>query len=172
MTKKIYFTEFETDAWHIFLAASEKGVVKISYGKDSKFEFFSWLEDHFPGYMYEKDDSRLSKYADQVRDYIDGRIKKIDFPIDLQEKGFFKKVLLALRKVPYGKTVTYGDLAAMAGSPRASRAAGTACSKNPLPLVIPCHRVIASGNRLGGYGGGERLKRKLLENEGVTGLKD
>lgn len=170
--KKIYFTEFDSGAWKIFLAASEKGVVKISYGENSKFGFFSWLEDHFPGYMYEKNDTRLKKYARQVRDYIAGRIRKIDFPIDLQEKGFFKQVLLALRKVPYGKTVTYGELAGMAGSPRASRAAGTACSKNPLPLIIPCHRVIASGNRLGGYGGGEKLKKKLLENEGITGLKD
>jgi len=170
--KKIYFTEFDTDAWRIFLAASDKGVVKISYGESSKFGFFSWLEDHFPGYMYEKDDARLEKYARQVRDYIAGKVKRINFPIDLQEKGFFRKVLLALKKVPYGKTVTYGELASMAGSPRASRAAGTACSKNPLPLIIPCHRVISSGNRLGGYGGGERLKRKLLENEGVKGLKD
>ncbi len=170
--KKIYFTEFDTSKWKIFIAANDKGVVKISYGANSKFNFFAWLEDHFPGYMFEKNDSKTKGYVKKIDDYIDGKIKKLDIPIDLQANGFTKKALMALKKVPYGKTVTYGELAAMAGNPRASRAAGTACSKNPLPLVIPCHRVVAAGGRLGKYGGGERLKRKLLENEGVVGLKD
>ncbi|HDS00541.1 MAG TPA: methylated-DNA--[protein]-cysteine S-methyltransferase [candidate division Zixibacteria bacterium] len=170
--KKIYFTEFDSGKWKIYLAASDKGVVKISYGASSKFDFFAWLEDKFPGYMFEKNDSRTSAYASNIKKYINGKIKKLDIPIDLQANGFTKKVLTKLKKVPYGKTVTYGELAAMAGNPRASRAAGTACSKNPIPLVIPCHRVIAAGGRIGKYGGGERLKRKLLENEGVLGLKD
>jgi O-6-methylguanine DNA methyltransferase len=170
--KKIFFTEFKTSFDWMYLAASDKGVVKMSFGKDSNHSFFSWLEDHFPDHMYEKNDTRTKKYVKKIEAYLKGSTKQLDIPVDLHVSGFQRKVLLALMKVPYGKIVTYGELAFKAGNPRASRAAGTACGRNPLPFVIPCHRVVAAGGKLGGYGGGERLKRKLLENEGITGLKD
>jgi methylated-DNA-[protein]-cysteine S-methyltransferase len=170
--KRIFFSEHSTGFGTMFLAASGKGLAKISFGSDSRAGFFSWLEDNFPGYLYEKNDARTLKYVRKIGAFIEGRIKKIDIPIDLKVSGFQGKVLMELKKVPYGEVVTYGELAARAGNPRACRAAGTACRKNPLPFVIPCHRAIAAGGRLGGYGGGEKLKRKLLENEGMTGLKD
>ena len=89
--------------------------------------------------------------------------------------GFRRTVLETLvREVGWGETVSYGELAEMAGRPRAARAVGTAMRSNPLPFVIPCHRVVAAGGRIGGYGGGRNavaLKRRLLEREGVTGLR-
>ena len=89
--------------------------------------------------------------------------------------GFRRVVLETLaREVQWGETVTYGELADLAGRPRAARAAGSAMRDNPLPFVIPCHRVVAAGGRIGGYGGGRNavaLKRRLLEREGVTGLR-
>ena len=83
-----------------------------------------------------------------------------------ERRGFRGEVLAALETVPYGETVSYGELAGMAGRPLASRAVGTAMATNPLPLVVPCHRVIAAGGRLGGYGPGPALKVQLLELEG------
>ena len=82
-------------------------------------------------------------------------------------RGFRGEVLDALEGVPYGETVTYGELAGMAGRPLASRAVGTAMATNPLPVVVPCHRVLAAGGRLGGYGPGLALKERLLRMEGA-----
>ena len=169
---KIYFTEAKTEFDKMFLAATTKGLVKISFGEESRHNFFGWLEEHFANYIYEKNDAKMSRYVKEIKRYLEGKTRELKFPVELVVKGFQKKVLMALREVPYGTVVTYGELAGMAGNPRASRAAGSACKKNPLPFVIPCHRVIAAGNRLGGYGGGERLKKQLLANEGVTGLKE
>jgi methylated-DNA-[protein]-cysteine S-methyltransferase len=101
-----------------------------------------------------------------------GRREQIDVDVDLDGvDGFRRAVLETLRaEVGWGETVTYGELAEMAGRPRAARAAGSALRANPVPFVIPCHRVIAAGGRIGGYGGGRaaiELKRRLLEREGV-----
>ena len=94
-------------------------------------------------------------------------------PLDLDGVDGFRRTVLEtlVREVGWGETVSYGELAAMAGRPRAARAVGTAMASNPLPFVIPCHRVVAAGGRIGGYGGGRNavaLKRSLLAREGVT----
>ena len=104
----------------------------------------------------------------EIREYLAGRRRRFTVPLDIEDlPPFHRKVLRTLRKVPYGKTVTYGQLAARAGRPRSARAVGRAMAANPLPLVIPCHRVVASGGGLGGYGGGLDLKRRLLALEGA-----
>ncbi len=103
-----------------------------------------------------------------VRDYFRGRTLDIDIPVDLSTRTPFQRaVLLALRDVRAGETVSYGELAARAGRPRAARAVGGAVGSNPLPIVIPCHRVLASGGRIGGFGGGLDAKRWLLRHEGL-----
>ena len=168
---KIYYSSFESRYGRIFVAASSKGAVRITAGRTEFDGLLSWLEDHFPGYVYEEDEEFMKKYISQVKDYIAGKKDVIDIPVDLRLNGFTRKALMALRRIPFGCTLTYAELAAKAGNPRAARAAGTACSKNPLPFVIPCHRVVASGNRLGGYGGGEKFKLELLQREGVTNIK-
>ena len=112
----------------------------------------------------------------QLGEWFTGKRHGFDFTIDLDGvEGFRRTVLETLaRDVAWGEIVTYGELAGMAGRPRAARAVGSAMRDNPLPFVIPCHRVVAAGGRIGGYGGGRNavaLKRKLLEREGVTGLR-
>ena len=105
----------------------------------------------------------------RVRDYFaGGRVDFDDVPIDLEWcTDFQRAVAETLRGVPYGETVSYGELAALAGYPNAHRAAGTFCAHNRLPLVLPCHRVVSAGG-IGGYGSlGEGFKRRLLELEGV-----
>lgn len=100
----------------------------------------------------------------QLAAYFDGKLKRFDLPISLDGSGFCLRVWESMQKIPYGKTVTYGELAAMAGSPKAYRSAGSCAGKNPIPIVIPCHRVLAS-NGIGGFGLGLNVKRYLLALE-------
>lgn len=108
----------------------------------------------------------LDHVSREVAEYFAGTRTQFDVPLDLSlARGFRRAVLTELRAVGYGKTVSYGELASLAGNPRASRAAGSACATNPLPIVIPCHRVVRSDGGLGGYGGGLEVKRYLLDLE-------
>ena len=114
--------------------------------------------------------------ARQLDDWFAGKRHAFDVALDLEGiEGFRRTVLETLAaEVPWGETVTYGELAAMAGRPRAARAAGSAMRDNPVPFVIPCHRVVAASNKIGGYGGGRNaiaLKRALLAREGVSTLR-
>ena len=114
--------------------------------------------------------------ARQLDAWFAGKRHAFDVDLDLEGIDGFRRLALETlaREVGWGETVTYGELADLAGRPRAARAAGSAMRDNPLPFVIPCHRVVAAGGRIGGYGGGRNavaLKRKLLEREGVTGLR-
>jgi len=114
-------------------------------------------------------DDLLAGLAGDFRRYVAGR--PVDFtghPIDLTGRPpFHRRALLAARRIPYGQVCTYGWLAKQVGSPRAARAAGQAMAANPLPLVIPCHRVVGAGGALTGFGGGLALKRALLQLEGI-----
>jgi methylated-DNA-[protein]-cysteine S-methyltransferase len=114
--------------------------------------------------------------AKQLDDWFAGRRHEFDLALDLSGvDGFRREVLETLvREVPWGEVVSYGELAALAGRPRAARAVGSAMRNNPIPFVIPCHRVVAAGNKIGGYGGGRNavaLKRELLAREGVSTLR-
>jgi len=114
--------------------------------------------------------------ARQLDDWFTGRRHAFDLTLDLSGvEGFRREVLETLvREVPWGEVVSYGELAALAGRPRAARAVGSAMRNNPIPFVIPCHRVVAAGHKIGGYGGGRNavaLKRELLAREGVSTLR-
>jgi methylated-DNA-[protein]-cysteine S-methyltransferase len=102
--------------------------------------------------------------------YFEGELTDFDLPLDWQlSKDFRRRVLRSIARIPYGQTRSYTQMAKSAGNERAVRAAGTACGSNPLPLVVPCHRVLRSGGGLGGYGGGLPMKEGLLRLEGVLG---
>ena len=114
--------------------------------------------------------------ARQLDDWFAGRRHVFELTLDLSDvDGFRREVLETLvREVPWGEVVSYGELAALAGRPRAARAVGSAMRNNPIPFVIPCHRVVAAGHKIGGYGGGRNavaLKRELLAREGVSTLR-
>lgn len=103
----------------------------------------------------------------QLRDYFAGDRREFDIPLDVAGgSDFQRRVWQAVATIPFGETLTYADVAAMAGNPSAYRAAGTACGANPVSIVIPCHRVIGSDRRLHGYGGGLDIKAWLLQHEG------
>jgi methylated-DNA-[protein]-cysteine S-methyltransferase len=101
----------------------------------------------------------------QLREYGEGKRASFTFPVTPQGSAFDQKVWNALRRIPYGRTATYGQIARRIGKPSAARAVGAANGRNPIPIVIPCHRVVSSGGKLGGYGGGLALKRRLLDLE-------
>lgn len=105
------------------------------------------------------------RVAQELSEYFEGRRSRFTFPIAPVGTAFEGRVWDALRQIPYGETRTYGEIARSLGAPHGARAVGSANRKNPIPIVIPCHRVVAAQGGLGGYGGGLGLKRKLLDLE-------
>ena len=107
----------------------------------------------------------LTQASKQIDEYFNGTRKLFGIPFQLNVPPFYKKVLLEVKKVKYGDTASYGKIARMAGNNKAARAVGTANAKNPLPIIIPCHRIISSNNNIGGYSGGLDKKLYLLGHE-------
>ena len=112
--------------------------------------------------------TRFEQVRRELDEYFSGRRRDFDVPLDrVLMSAFAKKVLTATSAIPYGSVSTYTEMASEAGSPRGSRAAGNALGSNPIPVIVPCHRVLRTGGNLGGYGGGLDRKRWLLELEGA-----
>ena len=112
--------------------------------------------------------AQLDEVRRELDLYFEGRLREFDLPLDWRlSKDFRRRALRAVDRIPYGETRTYTQVATSAGNERAVRAAGTACGSNPIPIVVPCHRVLRTGGGLGGYGGGLPMKQSLLELEGA-----
>jgi methylated-DNA-[protein]-cysteine S-methyltransferase len=118
-----------------------------------------------------KSEPLAKKAIKQIEEYLSGKRSKFDLPLKLEGTDFQKTVWKNLAKIKYGKTISYQELAEKSGSEKAFHAAGGACGKNPCLIVIPCHRVVTKGGKLGGFAGGLDLKRKLLEIEGQESFK-
>ena len=153
----------------VLIAASEKGLCAVMFGKPNKQSLISSIEKMFPEEPVEHRPSSMVPYRQELEDYFAGKRTKFSQPVDLAavRGSFQRKVLNKLAQVPFGRTVTYGELASRAGAPNAARAVGGAMAANPLAVVIPCHRVVASGGGLGGYSAGLSKKKKLLAHEGL-----
>ncbi|PJB82868.1 MAG: cysteine methyltransferase [Acidobacteria bacterium CG_4_9_14_3_um_filter_49_7] len=113
--------------------------------------------------------SLLRDAARELHAYFEGKLTGFSVPLQVEGTAFQTSVWTALQNVPYGKTVSYGELAAQIGKPKAARAIGGAVGKNPIPIIIPCHRVLAAGGKLGGFTGGTDIKEWLLAIEGIRG---
>lgn len=158
--------EIDTPVGHLVLAASSVGVVTISY-EPAEIVLPRLAERVSPRVL--QADRRLDPLRRQLEEYFGGRRTRFDVAIDwVLTRGFRREALGQLARVPFGETVSYAELAQRAGSPRAHRAVGTAMATNPIPIVVPCHRVLRSGGGLGGYGGGLDVKRWLLAHEGCV----
>lgn len=107
----------------------------------------------------------ISEAFGQIDEYLSGKRRRFDLPLDYGVTGFRRSVLEEIERIPYGETRTYKDIAERTDSPKAYRAVGMACATNPLPIIIPCHRVVPSSGGVGSYVGGEALKKRLLEHE-------
>ncbi len=149
------------------VAATPRGLVKVGLPNEDADSVLERLASEVSPRVLEAP-ARLDDARRELDEYFAGRRRDFDLPLDWQltPRGFYLKVLRQLTAVPFGRTVTYGEMAALAGNPRASRAAGTACGSNPIPVVVPCHRVVRAGGAIGNYGGGPEMKRFLLQLEG------
>ncbi|MCL5116477.1 MAG: methylated-DNA--[protein]-cysteine S-methyltransferase [Firmicutes bacterium] len=131
-----------------------------------------WEGPGHPGRALPGDDARLRPYLVELDEYWAGRRHAWTLPLDLRGTPFQLAVWGALQEIPYGKTCTYREVAECVGRPRAVRAAAAAVARNPVPVVVPCHRVVGADGTLTGYQGGLALKKRLLALEGVHGIRD
>jgi methylated-DNA-[protein]-cysteine S-methyltransferase len=151
----------------LLVAATDAGVVRIGFEGESPEHVLDELAHHISPRVVSVP-RRLDAVRTELDEYFAGRRQQFEVAIDTQlSHGFRKLVLEHLVQVPYGRTVSYRDLAVEAGSPGASRAVGSAMATNPIPIVVPCHRVLRTGGGLGGYGGGLPVKEFLLRLEGA-----
>lgn len=162
--EKIYYASFES-SWlgMVFVASTERGVCAVDFLTSEK-AFLKNLREQFSDGVI-KDPLRNKEVLLQLKGYLKGKVKKFHCRLDLKGTPFQKKVWSALAKIPYGQTRSYQDIARAIGHPRAFRAVGNANGANPIPLIIPCHRVIESNGGLGGFGHGLNVKKKLLDFE-------
>jgi AraC family transcriptional regulator of adaptative response/methylated-DNA-[protein]-cysteine methyltransferase len=161
----IRFTIVDSPIGRLLIAATERGVCSVRIGDDDG-RLAEELHREFPRAAHiERDDDALEGWAGALRRNLDGSEPDLDLPLDIRATSFQRRVWEALRAIPYGETRTYGEIAAAVGSPRAARAVGQACGANPVSIIVPCHRVVAGGGKLGGYGWGLERKRWLLEHE-------
>lgn len=159
------YASYESGMGRIFIASSDEGITDVfisSGGPEAAF-----MERFKKRGAPVLDNGYFSKAFKELDRYFAGRPVIFDLPLDLRGTSFEIKVWRAIARIPYGQTRSYGDVASMIRSPLAARAVGGACGANPVPIVIPCHRVIRSGGSLGGYTGGLDIKKALLKIEGV-----
>lgn len=165
MAETIRFARMTSPLGPLVLAASDQGLCHISYGEDHEMDFVLALQARFPSARVVRDDKGLQPWARQIKAYWSGQNRRFPLSVDLRGLTEFQQsVLQATRKIPFGQTRSYQDVARSIGAPRAYRAVGSALGRNPLPIVIPCHRVV-SASGIGGYTGGLHRKLRLMELE-------
>jgi methylated-DNA-[protein]-cysteine S-methyltransferase len=163
------FTRLPSPLGRLLVVDGPEGLVRIAFEEEPEDRVLAEVAAAF-GPRIVASDRELAIERDSLSAYLEGQTTVLDLPVDLRltRSPFRRAVLEALhRDVPRGQTITYGELAAHAGNRRAARAAGTACARNPVPLVVPCHRVLPGSGGIGSYGGGPARKRALLELEGA-----
>ncbi|WP_236796274.1 methylated-DNA--[protein]-cysteine S-methyltransferase [Amycolatopsis sp. GM8] len=156
----VAYRTVDTPVGTLLLASTGQGLVRVAYDRHD--EVLAALAEAVSPRILNAPD-RLDSAARQLDEYFGGRRRRFELPLDLRlAKGFRRQVLSHLPEIAYGRTESYAEVARAAGSPRAVRAVGTACATNPLPVIIPCHRVIRSDGGYGAYVGGESVKKTLL----------
>lgn len=164
----VAFTVVDTPVGPLSLAATSRGLVQVAFLFGKIDEVLADLGRRVSPRVVESP-ARLHGVTAQLDEYFQGRRRRFDVPLDLRLiRGFQRDVLRATRRIPYGRVATYRTVSVRAGNPKAVRAAGSALGANPIPIVIPCHRVLRTDGTLGGYGGGLDRKRLLLELEGAV----
>jgi methylated-DNA-[protein]-cysteine S-methyltransferase len=155
-----YYTTIETPIGDLVLAGTREALRRIVFAGDAAAlqpEEEGWTESRAP----------FREAIRQLRAYFAGGLRAFDLPLDPEGTAFQRSVWEAMRRIPYGATASYVEIARRIGKPAAPRAVGAASGRNPLPIVIPCHRVIGTNGQLTGYGGGLAIKRALLSLEGA-----
>lgn len=161
------YTTTDSPFGPLLLAQSKRGLVRVGLPNQDPDALLAELAERVSPRVLEAP-AELDEARRELDLYFDGKLDRFELPLDWSLSGGFRlRVLRAINRIPYGQTRSYTEMARKAGNERAVRAAGTACGSNPIPLVVPCHRVLRTGGALGGYGGGLPMKQALLELEGV-----
>jgi methylated-DNA-[protein]-cysteine S-methyltransferase len=163
----VHYRTVDSPLGPLLVAATEAGIVRVAFDREGLDAVLQSLADRV-GPRVLRTPKRLDPVAKELDEYFAGSRRAFDVPLDLRlARGFRLAALERLREVGYGHTVSYAALAAAAGRPAAVRATGTACATNPLPLLVPCHRVVRSDGSVGAYLGGPEAKLRLLALEGA-----
>jgi methylated-DNA-[protein]-cysteine S-methyltransferase len=169
----VAYTEVDSPFGKMLVAGSDRGLLRVAFPHrkgDALRDWSALLEEIatvISPRMLEAPE-RLDDVRRQLDAYFEGKLRDFDLKLDWRlTHGFQNKAQRAIARIPYGQTKSYGEIAAAAGNPRAFRAAGTACGANPLPPIVPCHRVLPASGGVGNYGGGPDMKKALLKLEGA-----
>ena len=161
----VAYRTLDTPIGTLLLAATPQGLVRVAYASQGHDLVLEGLAREVSPRIL-RAPARLDRVAREIEEYLAGRRRAFDVPLDLQlAHGFRRSVLAHLPEIAYGTTASYAALARASGNPRAVRAVGSACASNPLPIVVPCHRVVRSDGTIGQYVGGVEVKERLLTLE-------
>ena len=165
---EVTYAHVDTPIGRLLVAQSERGVCRVAFPEEETDEVLQEIARNL-GPRVVRSERATGPIRSMIEDYLTSSTTAIDYPVDLRlmRSPFRREVLRELTRVSRGAVVTYGQLAARTGRPGAARATGTACALNPVPIVVPCHRVVPSAGGVGSYGGGPERKRLLLELEGA-----
>ena len=161
----ITYTDFDSPIGRMWIASTDAGVCQLALPRRGPEEFLLWLQRTFPqALLVESKEVNTGPIAELIV-YLKGQLQDFTSSLDMRGTEFQRAVWQAVACIPYGETRSYADIARSVGRPRAFRAVGAANGANPLPLFVPCHRVIGADGTLTGYGGGVALKERLLKME-------
>ncbi len=166
--RKIYLSHLKSPVGMLDVASIDKGLCLITFASAQGGEYaLQWIDKHFEDYIIEENEKRNAQYQKELHEYFEGKKKRFYSKIYFIGTDFQLQVWTALRSIPYGETTSYKSIALTIGNPNATRAVGAAIGKNPVPIIVPCHRVIGENGNLVGFGGGIERKKKLLQLEGA-----
>jgi len=163
--EELHYEYMDSPVGRLGMAASSKGLVSLDFLNYTSNNYLEILNDRFPGKVFIRDVSFVQESLEQVKEYFIGQRKQFTCSLDLQGTVFQKMVWQALREVPYGQTCSYEEIACKINNTKAVRAVGQANGKNPISIIVPCHRVIRKSGHLGGYSSGLDIKVFLLNWE-------
>lgn len=163
--RPIAYTSIASPLGEVWLAATGQGICRLCLGA-SEAEWLETIEGEF-GSALQREADRFADACQQLTEYLEGHRHSFDLPLDLSRGSCFqRRVWASTRRIPYGQARSYAQIAHDVGAPRAARAVGQALGANPVPIIVPCHRVVRADGSLGGYGAGPGLKEALLSLEG------
>ncbi|GAB4243251.1 MAG: methylated-DNA--[protein]-cysteine S-methyltransferase [Acidobacteriota bacterium] len=151
----------------IVVAAREAGICRVVIGTSLQGDWLRWFEREYGARPRLGSHHWVERFVRELEEYVAGERRSFDVPVVLAGTEFQERVWRLLLEIPYGATKTYGELARELGNPRSCRAVGRAAAQNPVPILVPCHRLVGAGGRLVGFSAGLELKERLLEIEGV-----
>jgi len=172
--KQIYYDLFHHPlVGPMWVAATDRGVCTVQFSDRTPFEIEEFLREKQPEGWITRDKAATAVVVNELREYFQGRLRRFSLAIDwrLVPTGFRRQVLEVVSKIPYGQVYTYGQVAKALGRPQAVRGVGQALKSNPIAIIVPCHRVISRGGKLGGFSAGVNIKRRLLELENAHWAK-